>query len=66
MSDFTLDPPISIYIYIYCHPQTDCFVLSELFSVVRQARFPKLGIVCVCVYIYIHIYIYIYIYVQHV
>ena len=29
--------------YIYCHPQTDCFVLSELFSVVRQARFPKLG-----------------------
>ena len=30
------------YIYIYCHPQTDCFVLSELFSV----------------YIYIYIYIY--------
>ena len=29
--------------YIYSHPQTDCFVLSELFSVARQARFPKLG-----------------------
>ena len=26
-----------IYIYIYCHPQTDCFVLSELFSVARHA-----------------------------
>ena len=31
------------YIYIYCHPQTDCFVQSELFSVARQARFLKLG-----------------------
>ena len=26
-----------IYIYIYSHPQTDCFVLSELFSVARHA-----------------------------
>ena len=34
---------LSIYIYIYCHPPIDCFVLSELFSVARQARFPKLG-----------------------
>ena len=25
-----------VYIYIYCHPQTDCFVLSELFSVARH------------------------------
>ena len=31
-------------IYIYCHSQTDCFVLSELFSEARQARFPKLGL----------------------
>ena len=33
---------IDIYIitYIYRHPQTDCFVVSQLFSV---ARFPKLG-----------------------
>ena len=23
-------------LYIYCHPPTDCFVLSELFSVARQ------------------------------
>ena len=29
--------------HIYCHPQTNCFVRSELFSVARQARFPKLG-----------------------
>ena len=32
-----------VYVYIYCHPQTDCFVLSGLFSVARQVRFPKLG-----------------------
>ena len=25
-----------LYIYIYSHPQTDCFVLSELFSVTRH------------------------------
>ncbi len=40
--------PIYIYImqtetYIVIHRQI-CFVLSELFSVVRQARFPKLGL----------------------
>ena len=28
---------------IYCHPQTDCFVLSELFSVARHARCSKPG-----------------------
>ena len=31
------------YIYIYCHPQTDCFVLSELFSVARHVECSKLG-----------------------
>ena len=31
-----------MYIYIVIHRQI-CFVLSELFSVARQARFPKLG-----------------------
>ena len=31
-----------IYIYMVIHGQT-CFVLSELFRVARQARFPKLG-----------------------
>ena len=25
--------PINKYTYIYCHPQTDCFVVSQLFSV---------------------------------
>ena len=33
---------IYIYIYIVIHRQI-CFVLSELFSEARQARFPKLG-----------------------
>ena len=32
----------TLHIYIVIHRQT-CFVLSELFSVARQARFPKLG-----------------------
>ena len=27
-----------IYIYIYCHPQSDCFVVSQLFSVARHVR----------------------------
>ena len=34
---------IYIYIYIYCHRQTDCFVLSELFSVARLVGRSKLG-----------------------
>ena len=32
-----------LYIYIYCHPQTDCFVLSELFSVARHIGRSKPG-----------------------
>ena len=32
-----------IYIYIYCHPKTDCFVLSELFSVARHVGRRKPG-----------------------
>ena len=32
-----------IYIYLYCHPQTDCFVLSEPFSVARHVGRPKPG-----------------------
>ena len=32
-----------IYIYIYIHTQTDCFVLSELFSVARHAGRSKTG-----------------------
>ena len=34
---------LCIYIYIYCHLQTDCFVLSELFSVARLAGRSKPG-----------------------
>ena len=34
--------PTRIYIYIY-NPQTDCFVLSELFSVARPAGRSKTG-----------------------
>ena len=34
---------VIIYIYIYCHPQTDCFVLSEVFSVARHAGRSKPG-----------------------
>ena len=35
---------LHIYIYIYCHPQTDCFVLSELFSVAWHVERSKLGL----------------------
>ena len=37
------------YIYIYnvcmyvCHPQRDCFIVSQLFSVARHVRRLKLG-----------------------
>ena len=32
--------PAYIYIYIYCHPQRDCFFVSQLFTVTRHiARF---------------------------
>ena len=30
-------------LYIYCHPQTDCFVVSQLFSVARHVEPWKLG-----------------------
>ena len=32
-----------VYIYIYYHPQTDCFVLSELFRVARHVGRSKPG-----------------------
>ena len=32
-----------MYIFIYCHPLADCFVLSELFSVARHAGRSKPG-----------------------
>ena len=35
---------IYIFIHLYCHPQTDCFVVSELFSVVRHVGLLKLGL----------------------
>ena len=46
--------------YIYCHPQTDCFVVSQLFSVARHMKHSMDP--CVGVYIYIYIYIYIHTY----
>ena len=42
---------IYIYIYIHCHPQTDCFVLSELFSVARHAGRLKPGLKLVQLYV---------------
>ena len=33
---------IYIYIDIYCHPQSECFVVSQLFSVARHIRRLKL------------------------
>ena len=42
---------IYIYIYIYCYPQTDCFFLSELFSVARHIGCSKLGLKPIQLYI---------------
>ena len=38
------DPHIYMYIYIYCHPQTDCFIVSQLFSEARHVGHLKLGL----------------------
>ena len=35
--------PYIFFIYIYCHPRTDCFILSELFSVARHVGRSKPG-----------------------
>ena len=32
---------VCLFIYIYSHPQTDCFVISQHFSVARRTRFSK-------------------------
>ena len=39
-----------IYSYIYCHLQTDCFFVSQLFGMVRQMRSFKLGLKCCWLY----------------
>ena len=31
-------------LYIFCHPQTDCFVVSQLISVTRHVRYFKLAL----------------------
>ena len=41
-TDWELNPT-GVGDHIYCHPRTDCFVVSQLFSGARHARFPKLG-----------------------
>ena len=35
--------PTGVGEHIYCHLQTECFVVSQHFSVARHAKFPKLG-----------------------
>ena len=35
---------IDIYVYIYCHRQTDCFVVSQLFSGAKHVGCLKLGL----------------------
>ena len=32
-----------VCVCVYCHPQIDCFVVSQLFSVVRHVGRLKLG-----------------------
>ena len=35
--------PQDLHIYIHCHPQVDCFVVSQLISVARHERCFQLG-----------------------
>ena len=39
--------------HIYCHPQTDCFIVSQLFSVARHVRYLTLRSKPGWLYIYI-------------
>ena len=39
----SLSWPIHFVLYVYCHPQTDCFIVSQLFNVARHAEHFKLG-----------------------
>ena len=52
---------------MYSHPQTDCFILSELFSVARHAGRSKPGSKPIQLYVrphtHTHTHTYIYIYV---
>ena len=40
-----------MYVCIYCHQQTDCFVVSQLFIVARHVRRYKLGLKLTQLYI---------------
>ena len=41
----------SLISYIYCHPQTDCFVLSKVFSVARHVGCSKPGLKPIQLYV---------------
>ena len=43
--------PFWVFFYMYSHPQTDCFGLSELFSVARRAGRSKPGLKPVQLYV---------------
>ena len=47
---------------MYCHPQTDCFIVLQLFSVARHTEELQYN-ETVCLWMTIHTYIYIYIYI---
>ena len=46
---------VYIYIYIYCHPQTDCLVVSKLFSGARHVGCLKLRLKPIHLYVRISI-----------
>ena len=39
-----LGPSNITYVHVYCHPQTDCFIVSQLFSMARHVGRLKLGL----------------------
>ena len=39
-----------MYMYTYCHPQTNYFVVSQLFGVARHVRHSKPGLIPASLY----------------
>ena len=54
--------------HIYCHPLTDCFIVSQFFCVARHVGYLKLELKpaqIYVIYIYIYIYVCVYVFGQH-
>ena len=44
---------------MYCHPQTHCFVVSQLFSVARPVHACVRACLCLCVFLHLCVRLYV-------